>query len=66
MKRLIARLRATTALGVRNLSDEERDAHAVQREQRERDRKQGESYIRTYAEPAANWGRERRDDSDSR
>lgn len=66
MKRLIERLRSRTGAGVRNLSDEERDAHAVEREQRERDRKQGESYIRTYAEPAANWSRERRDDGDSR
>lgn len=66
MKRLIDRLRSRNGAGIRNLSDDERDAHAVEREQRERDRKQGESYVRTYAEPAANWGRERRDDSESR
>ena len=49
----------------RELDDEERAALTVEREHREQADKRGEAYIRTYADPAANWGRntDPRDDS---
>jgi hypothetical protein len=58
VRRLIDRLRGRTEAGAAELSDEEREVRAVEREHRERARNQGESYIRTYADPAANWGRD--------
>jgi hypothetical protein len=60
MRRLIDRLRRRKAVDRgtrREVTDEERDALTVEREQRDRNRKQGEAYIRSYAEPAANWRR---------
>ena len=43
------------------LSDEERASLAAEREHRARAQRQGEAYVRTYADPAANWGRSRDD-----
>jgi hypothetical protein len=40
---------------VRELSDEDRAAHAREREHRERAFKQGDLYLTEYGDPAANW-----------
>jgi hypothetical protein len=37
------------------MSDEERAAHAAEREHRERALKQGDLYLTEYGDPAANW-----------
>jgi hypothetical protein len=37
------------------MSDEDRAAHAVEREHNERALKQGDAYITEFGDPAANW-----------
>jgi hypothetical protein len=39
----------------RALNDEERALLAQEREQQLRDQRQGEAFVRTYAEPASTW-----------
>jgi len=40
---------------VRELNDEDRAAHAAERQYRERAVKQGDLYLTEYGDPAANW-----------
>jgi hypothetical protein len=48
-------MRGTDPSAVRELSDEDRAAHAAEREHRERALKQGDLYLTEYGDPAANW-----------
>jgi hypothetical protein len=58
IRRLIRRLRGRRGIGpsaVREMSDEDRAAHAVEREHREQALKQGDLYLTEFGDPAANW-----------
>ena len=58
MRRLIGRLRGRRGvdpIAVRELNDDDRAAHAAEREYREQAVKQGDLYLTEFGDPAANW-----------